>query len=189
MLTSSLLLLQVRESARPPAKYHLLSQSWKYSFTQNSFFATLAAARDMCADYQIISHLLEVDVGVTAAGEAALTDLAVSLTLRLQFPENMIAGVIIITSLPSVAGGELGELQVRTGQEKQILHVGFWTFKEDEVTQSSLSRDSLSRGRPDALEDQILEEFEHLQMAPLSPEDLRISELHLQQLGGPQHRG
>lgn len=143
----------------------------------------------MCADYQIISHLLEVDVGVTAAGEAALANLAVRLTLRLQFPENMIAGVIIIITLPRVAGGELGELQVRTGQEKQVLHVGFWTLKEDKVTQSSLSRDSLSRGCPHALEDQILEESEHLLMAPLRPEDLRVSELHLQQLGGPQHRG
>ena len=146
----------------------------------------------MCADYQIISHLLEVDEGVTAAGEAALADLAVRLALRLQLPENVITCVviiIIIITLVSVARGELGELQVGTGKEKQVLHAGFWTLKEDRVTESSLSSDSLSRSRPDALEDQVLEESEHLLMTPLCPENLCVSELHLQQLGGPQDRG
>ena len=36
--------LRVRESARPPAKYHSVSRRWEYSFTQNSLLATLAAA-------------------------------------------------------------------------------------------------------------------------------------------------
>ena len=57
------------------------------------------------------------------------------------------------------------------------------------MTQSSLGSDSLPGGCPDALEDEVLEESEHLLMPPLRPENLRVSELHLQHLGGPQHRG
>ena len=95
--------------------------------------------------------------------------------------------IIIGITLVRVARGELGELQVRTGKEKQVLHAGFWTLKEDRVTESSLSSDSLSRSRPDALEDQVLEESKHLLVTPLCPENLRVSELHLQQLGGPQN--
>ena len=57
------------------------------------------------------------------------------------------------------------------------------------MTQSSLGSDSFPGGCPDALEDEVLEEFKHLLMPALRPENLRVSELHLQHLGGPQHRG
>ena len=93
-----------------------LSQSEMEIFIHTEQFARYISSGHMCADYQIISHLLEVDEGMTAAGQAALTDLSVRLALRLQIPEDVIIVTIIITM--ARVGGELGELQVRAGKKK-----------------------------------------------------------------------
>ena len=159
-------------------------------FIHTEQFARYISSGQMCAVCILSdhSHLLKVDEGMTTAGQAALTDLPIRLALRLQIPEDVVIVIIIIT-LARVTGGELGELQVRAGKEKEVLHARFWTLEEDRVTQSSLSSDSLPGRCLDALEDEVLDQSEHLLMSPLSPDNLCVSELHLQQLGGPQHRG
>ena len=78
---------------------------------------------------------------------------------------------------------------MRTGEEEEVLHARLRTLQEDRMTQSPLRGDPLPRRCPDTLEDEVLEESEHLGLAPLRPEDLRAAQLHLEELCGPQHRG
>ena len=78
---------------------------------------------------------------------------------------------------------------MRRREEEQIPHGGLWGLQEDRVGESALCRDPLPAVRPGALQYEVLEQSEHLGLAPSGPDGLRVTELHLQQLGGSEDGG